>query len=178
MTDLGNASISSGSSLSQELALGDLLEQLSSAQNTPLRFAYGGHVIGAGYHITEVKSARIAAIDCGSNPEEWTELFIQLLDIEGDGPAMQATKFAAILSAVTERLQFDMMARLTFEVSDGLGAMQLYGAATPVLRDGVITVPLIDRPASCKPMDLERVRAASESSSCCSRPSTTAACCG
>ncbi len=177
MTIVGNTSFSTVSIVNQELTLGDLLEKLSTAQNTSLRFTYGGTLIGAGYHITEVKSARIAAIDCGSNPEEWTELFVQLLDIAGDGPAMQATKFAAILSAVTKRLQLDVTAKLTFEVSDGLGAMQLYGAASPSLHDGVLTVPLIDRPASCKPMDLERASAANKSSSCCSKPSTTAACC-
>lgn len=117
-------------------------------------FVHDGHAVRPGYHVTEVKAGQFAALDCGGNPESWTEIFIQLWDvIDGDRTHMTAGKFAAIIRKVSEHVGLDPAARLTFEVSDGVVPMQLHCADTPELIDDVLKVALSPRAASCKPRD-------------------------
>ncbi len=60
-----------------------------------------GRPVRPGYHVTEVKTGRFTAIDCGANPEAWTETFIQLWDVDdGDRTHMTAGKFVAIINKV------------------------------------------------------------------------------
>jgi hypothetical protein len=163
-----------------DISLGDLLSVLSGARDSALIFYYDGHPVKPGYHVTEVKAGQFSALDCGANPEAWTETFIQLWDIdEGDRTHMAAGKFYSIIRKVTEHVKLDGSAKLTFEVSDGVRPMQLYCAATPVLRAGAVHVELEPRPASCKPRDrwlAEENRAAA----CCGPSAKTSgknACC-
>ncbi len=44
---------------------------------------------------------------------------------------MLASKFVTIIRKVSEHMQLDGSARLTFEVSDGARPLQLYYAASP-----------------------------------------------
>ncbi|MEZ2131951.1 MULTISPECIES: DUF6428 family protein [unclassified Sinorhizobium] len=163
--------------LSQDISLGLLLETLAGASDLPLVFHYDGRPVKPGYHVTEVKAGQFAALDCGANPESWSEIFVQLWNIEeGDRTHMLAGKFAAIIRKVSEHVQLDGSAKLTFEVSDGVSPMQLYSAAVPDLRDGAMHVELAPRPASCKPRDrwlAEEKRKAS----CCGQAEVASACC-
>lgn len=163
--------------LSQDITLGLLLETVAAASDLPLVFHYDGRPVKPGYHVTEVKAGQFAALDCGANPESWSEIFVQLWNIEeGDRKHMTAGKFAAIIRKVSEHVRLDGSARLTFEVSDGVSPMQLYSAATPELRDGIVHVELAPRPASCKPRDrwlAEEKRKAS----CCGPSEAVSGCC-
>jgi len=116
-------------------------------------FFHEGRPVRPGYHVTEVKAGRFDALDCGANPESWSEIFIQLWDVDEDRTHMPAGKFAAIIRKVTEHVGLDRNAKLTFEVSDGVRPMQLYRAALPEMVGGAIHVALSPRPASCKPRD-------------------------
>ncbi|TCS09218.1 hypothetical protein EV281_1011099 [Rhizobium sp. BK418] len=130
-----------------------------------------------GYHVTEVKAGQFRALDCGANPEAWSEIFIQLWDIEEDDRThMSSGKFHAIIRKVTEHVKLDDTAKLTFEVSDGARPMQLYCAAMPVLRAGAVHVELSPRAASCKPRD--RWLAEQAQAAACCGPATSARCCG
>ena len=135
-----------------DVTIGELLVALAPHGSKPLVFTYDGHAVKPGYHVTEVKAGRFAALDCGANHEEWSEIFVQLWDVNEDRNHMPAEKFAAIIRKVTEHLLLDLTARLTFEVSDGVAPMALYRAATPRIGDEV-HVALTPRPASCKPRD-------------------------
>ena len=96
--------------------------------------------------MTEVKAGQFAALDCGANPEAWSEIFVQLWDvIDGDRTHMKAGKFAAIIRKVSEHVGLDQAARLTFEVSDGVAPMQLHCAASPILSADRLTVALAPR---------------------------------
>lgn len=66
---------------------------------------------------------------------------------------MPAGKVAAIIRKVSEHVQLDGSAKLTFEVNDGMRPMQLYCAGLPTPSDGAFHVDLVPRPASCKPRD-------------------------
>ena len=89
---------------------------------------------------------------------------------------MPSGKFHAIIRKVTEHVKLDDMAKLTFEVSDGVQPMQLYCAAMPALRAGAVHVELSPRAASCKPRD--RWLAEQAQAAACCGPATSARCCG
>lgn len=161
-----------------DISLGELLVALDDAKERPLLFTYDGQKIKGGYHVTEVKAGQFAALDCGANPEAWTEIFVQLWDIdEDDRTHMPAGKFSAIIRKVSEYVSLDGSARLTFEVSDGVQPMRLYCAANPILSDHALEVALAPRPASCKPRDrwlAERATVAVEA--CCGEPKASSCC--
>ena len=162
-------------SFSQDISLGLLLDALAANSDLPLVFRYDGRPVKPGYHITEVKAGQFSALDCGANPEAWAEIFIQLWDIdEGDRTHMQAGKFAAIIRKVSEHVELDGSAKLTFEVSNGVAPMQLYCASAPVVTDGIMHVELAPRAASCKPRDRWLAEQA-QAAACCGP--TAAKCC-
>ncbi len=164
-------------SVAEDIQLGALLAACDAEPTAPLVFAYEGRTIRPGYHVTEVKAGQFAALDCGGNPEMWSEIFVQLWDvIDGDRTHMNAGKFAAIIRTVSEHVGLDLGARLTFEVSDGVVPMQLHCASGPVSADGVLRVALSPRAASCKPRDrwLEQQKAGA----CCAPSTSTEPCCG
>lgn len=138
-----------------DITIEGLLGFLAANKEKPLVFFYEGRAVQAGYHVTEVKAGQFAALDCGANPESWTEVFVQLWDVnEDERTHMPAAKFSAIIRKVTEHVGLDHKAKLTFEVSDGVRPMQLYRAALPKIVAGAVHVELSPRPASCKPRDL------------------------
>src|SRR4051812_19276732 len=104
-----------------DIRIGELLAAIDGYREKALIFSYGGRPVRAGYHVTEVKAANFSALDCGANPEAWSEIFVQLWDVdEGERIHMTAGKFAAILRKVTEHVRLEDSAQLTFEVSDGI----------------------------------------------------------
>ncbi|OWO93318.1 hypothetical protein B5E41_18715 [Rhizobium esperanzae] len=162
----------------EEISLGLLLDTLTGNEDAPLVFHYDRRPVKPGYHITEVKAGQFSALDCGANPEAWTEIFIQLWDIEEGGRMhMPAGKFHAIVRKVSEHLQLDGSARLTFEVSDGLRPIQLYCAAMPVLRGGAVHIELSPRPASCKPRDRWLAEKTRKAAACCGSSAASSGCC-
>ncbi|AZO53778.1 MULTISPECIES: DUF6428 family protein [unclassified Mesorhizobium] len=155
-----------------DITIAGLLDFLAGHKDRQLVFFHDGRPVKPGYHVTEVKAGTFAALDCGANPESWAEIFVQLWDIDEDRTHMPAGKFSAIIRKVTEHVDLDPSARLTFEVSDGARPIALYRAALPRLVDGAVHVDLSPRPASCKPRDrwLEEERKAK---ACCG-PSASA----
>lgn len=158
-----------------DITIGELLRFLSGNPGLPLIFFYDGHPVRPGYHVTEVKAGQFAALDCGANPESWTEIFVQLWDVDEDRVHMPAGKFSAIIRKVTEHLNLDQAAKLTFEVSDGARPMQLYRAALPEVLAGAVHVALSPRPASCKPRD--RWLAEQQAQTSCCAMSNEKPCC-
>ncbi|MCM2398719.1 DUF6428 family protein [Rhizobium sp. S95] len=162
--------------LSTDITLGHLLDVLAAAPDAPLVFHHEGHPVKPGYHVTEVKAGQFAALDCGANPEAWSEIFVQLWDIDEDGRThMPAGKFAAIIRKVSDHVKLEPSAKLTFEVSDGKRPMALYCAGSPQLQDGSFQVALNARPSSCKPRD--RWLAEEQAKSSCCAPSSSKSCC-
>ncbi len=146
----GNVNVSVAA---DDITIGELLEALDRHPSSPLTFRCEGRRLRKGYHVTEVKAGTFAGLDCGANPEAWTEIFVQLWDVDDAPEQMTARKFAAIIGKVADHLSLDRSARLTFEVSDGIQPMQLHRAAAPTIGGDEIVVELSPRPASCKPRD-------------------------
>ena len=162
-----------------DITLGELLGLLDGYADRPLIFFYDGRPVKPGYHVTEVKAGQFAALDCGANPESWTEIFVQLWDVEeGERKHMAAGKFAKIIRKVSEHVGLDGSAKLTFEVSDGVVPMQLYRAGAPEIVDVEVHVTLSARPASCKPRDRWlKEQAAQQATAGCCGPSSAQPCC-
>ncbi|OCO98891.1 MULTISPECIES: DUF6428 family protein [unclassified Ensifer] len=161
-----------------DITLGALLEKLREAAAMPLVFEYDGNEVRPGYHVTEVKAGQFSALDCGANAEAWSEIFVQLWDVDdGDRTHMTAGKFSAIVRKVCEHVALDGSAKLTFEVSDGIKPMQLYCADEPVERGDAIFIHLSPRPSSCKPRDRWLANEGKLSQSSCCGPSTASSCC-
>lgn len=170
--------IDNGKIQADDINLGLLLDTLAGAKDSPLVFYYEGQPVRSGYHVTEVKAGQFSGLDCGANPEAWTEIFIQLWDIEeGDRTHMPAGKFYSIIRKVTDHVQLDGSAKLTFEVSDGVQPMQLYCAAMPFLSAGAVHVTLSPRPASCKPRDRWLAEENRKSAACCGPSAACSDCC-
>jgi len=158
-----------------EITARHLLDAIAAHPVKPLVFVYEGRPVRPGYHVTEVKTGRFTAIDCGANPEAWSETFIQLWDVdERPRTHMAAGKFSAIIDKVAQLAPFEPDTKLTFEVSDGVAAMQLFHANAIDTSDEHITVNLARRPASCKPRD-RWLENAPVSSSCCAPPAKVSA---
>ncbi|MBD9371358.1 hypothetical protein IB238_01725 [Rhizobium sp. ARZ01] len=159
-----------------DISLTALLVALDAAPDLPLVFHYEGRPVRPGYHVTEVKAGQFSALDCGANPEAWSEIFVQLWDVdEGGRNHMRAGKFAAIIRKVSEHVGLNGSARLTFEVSDGIRPMQLFCADAPIFDQDAIRVDLQPRPASCKPRDRWLAEKQAATSGCCG-PSLSKAC--
>jgi hypothetical protein len=137
-----------------EVTARSLLAALEQHAEMPLVFSYEGRAIKPGYHVTEVKTGRFNALDCGANAEAWTETFIQLWDVdEAPRRHMKAGKFVAIVDKVAALSPFEPDTRLTFEVSDGVDAIRLFAASEIGIENNAVVVTLGRRPASCKPRD-------------------------
>jgi hypothetical protein len=165
------------------LSTADLLAQLAPHPTKSLVFSYEGHDTQAGYHVTEVKAARFSSLDCGAAPETWQETVIQLWDIPAEpGRApMSAGKFLAIMRKVAEQVHFDPEATLTFEVSDGTRAMQIFAPVRIDVAADAVRVELGPRPATCKPRDrlwLEQETAKASAGCGCAPTKNVTACCG
>lgn len=161
-----------------EIAAAELLATLAGAADKPLIFRYDGRDVLPGYHVTEVKTGAFQALDCGANHESWHETFIQLWDVPSeDGRGHMTTgKFLAIIRKVADAVPFDAAAKLTFEVSDGKRAMQLYCASSIASGGDVVRVALSERPASCKPRDRWLAQPAA-GTTCCMPASAAEPCC-
>lgn len=162
--------------LSTDITLGHFLDVLAAAPEAPLIFHYEGRLVKPGYHVTEVKAGHFSALDCGANPESWSEIFVQLWDIDEDNRThMPAGKFAAIIQKVSDHVKLEPSAKLTFEVSDGERPIALYCAGSPRLQEGSFQTALSARPSSCKPRD--RWLAEEQAKSSCCVPSSSKSCC-
>ncbi|NLS07907.1 hypothetical protein HGP14_32260 [Rhizobium sp. P32RR-XVIII] len=163
-------------SISTDITLSHLLDVLATSADAPLVFHYDGHAVKPGYHVTEVKAGQFSALDCGANPEAWSEIFVQLWDIDEDSRTpMPAGKFSAIIRKVSDHVRLEPSAKLTFEVSDGEKPMSLYCAGSPRLKEGSFEVALAPRPSSCKPRD--RWLTEAKAKSACCGPSANQSCC-
>ena len=127
---------------------------LQRARGLPLAFTYDGRMTKKGYHVTELKSARITGLDCGANVESWSETIFQVLDIEDSitGQFMTVDKLAGIIAKYGKLLGADPTSKISFEVSDGGDAMRIFAFGGLEVTDGRASIRLVNRVSACKPL--------------------------
>ena len=117
----------------------------------PLRFTSEGRAIGGGYHITELKRARIDSMDCGQRRASWTEVTLQLLD-GGDGPFMAVGKFLSVMEKCAGELEGADDAPLRIEFAFANDGLQTFELGDPEMRDHGVEIELRKARAVCKPV--------------------------
>ncbi|MEM9047510.1 MAG: DUF6428 family protein [Pseudomonadota bacterium] len=122
----------------------------------PVVFRTEAGEIAQGYHVTELKHARVTSIDCAARLSEWSQASLQLLD--GDwhaqaivDPAMSARKLSGILSQSIARLDGVGAAELQVEFAHGNAGMRIYRPQRPLVAGSSIVIELADNRAQCKP---------------------------
>ncbi|WP_406685138.1 DUF6428 family protein [Seonamhaeicola sp. MEBiC1930] len=100
----------------------ELFKVLEQNEDKSLLFEYAPNLlVGANYHITEVKHTKIDSVDCGSNKDSWNETIIQLWESPnelGKTEYMSVYKALAILNKVGEMKPYDFDAEVKFEYSN------------------------------------------------------------
>lgn len=100
----------------------ELFKLLEQNQDKPLLFEYAPkQLIGANYHITEVKHLTIDSVDCGSQTDFWKETIIQLWESPkelGKTEYMSVYKALAILKKVGKMKPYSLDSEVKFEYSN------------------------------------------------------------
>ena len=102
----------------------EFLNLLQEHTDKALLFEYSPNMlVGANYHITEVKNITIDSVDCGAGTDFWKETVIQLWESPseiGKTEFMSVYKGLSILNKVGKIKPFDMDAELKFEYGNVL----------------------------------------------------------
>ena len=145
------------------MTLNDFLDALhDQPAEAPLVFTTSEGPIGAGYHITELKSLDIKSIDCGGRTSDWTEVQIQLLDGAGRSH-LSAGKSAKILEHSLKAIPDLAEGELSFEYAPGNNGLRRYIPTPPIWAEGHVEMRLTEDGAQCKAATFS---------------GTTASCCG
>ena len=100
----------------------ELFNVLQAHQDKALLFEYKPNaLVGANYHITEVKHIKIDSVDCGAQTDAWNETIIQLWESPkeiGKRDYMSVYKALAILNKVGKMKAYDFDAEVKFEYSN------------------------------------------------------------
>jgi len=99
-----------------------LLSVLEKNQEKALLFEYAPNLlVGANYHVTEVKHMKIDSVDCGGKTDAWNETIIQLWESPkelGKRNYMKVEKALEILNRVGNLKPYDYEAEVKFEYSN------------------------------------------------------------
>lgn len=108
--------------------------------------------LGAGFHVTELKLARMTSIDCGGRTEAWTEAAMELLDGEGEAErAMPAAKLGRIIETSMRAVDGLGEAPLRVEAALGNDGIERHLMAGVSERHGRVVIALQPARAACKP---------------------------
>lgn len=109
----------------------EFLDTLKEHQGKSLLFEYAPNLlVGANYHITEVKHVTVDSVDCGAGVDAWKETIVQLWEDPrelGKTDFMSASKAIEILSRVGQMKPYVMDAEVRIEYSNAnFHTAQLY----------------------------------------------------
>ena len=100
----------------------DFFTVLEQNKDKSLVFEYKPNLlVGANYHITEVKHVVVDSVDCGSQTDSWNETIIQLWEspLEKDKKEyMSAYTASALLKKVGTVKPYDLESEVKFEYSN------------------------------------------------------------
>jgi len=89
-----------------------------------------GKLLGANYHITEIKNTQIDSVDCGGRTDQWNETVVQLWESPSEKDKtdyLSTSKAIEILNRVHGLKPMDLEAEVKFEYgNDMFHTAQLY----------------------------------------------------
>ncbi len=146
----------------------EFLTVLAEHQGKPLLFEYAPNLlVGANYHITEVKHLTIDSVDCGAQTDTWKETIIQLWESPselGKTEYMSAYKALAILKKVGMMKSYVLDAEVKFEYSNAnFHTAQLFVNDFEIRNNNLIIKLAVEK-TDCKAKELCGVPESSEAS--------------
>ncbi|GAA3644820.1 DUF6428 family protein [Flavivirga jejuensis] len=155
----------------------ELFKVLEQNQDKSLLFEYAPNLlVGANYHITEVKHVAIDSVDCGSQVDTWKETIIQLWESPselGKTEYMSVYKGLAILNKVGKMKPYVLDAEVKFEYSNATFHTAQLFVNDFEIRENNLIIKLAIEKTDCKakelcgvPETLETVSTSTEP--CCS----------
>ncbi|ULC59543.1 DUF6428 family protein [Flaviramulus sp. BrNp1-15] len=154
----------------------ELFTLLEGNKEKSLLFEYAPNLlVGANYHITEVKHIAIDAVDCGSQTDAWKETIIQLWESPeelGKRDYMSTFKALAILKKVGKMKPYVLDAEVKFEYSNAnFHTAQLFVNDFEIQNDNLIIKLAIEK-TDCKAKEIcvvpEVVETVTSDAPCCS----------
>ena len=136
----------------------EFLTVIAAHQNKALLFEYAPNLlVGANYHITEVKHLTIDSVDCGAQTDAWKETIIQLWESPnelGKTEYMTAYKALAILKKVGTMRAYTLDAEVKFEYSNAnFHTAQLF-VNDYEIRNNNLLIKLAIQKTDCKAKEL------------------------
>jgi len=146
-------------------------------QNRLLFIDANGNQVRTGYHLTELKSASVDAVDCGGRVNHWPETIVQLwVPSDPANEYMTSAKFLEIFDKVHGMIPLAVDAEIRVEYGDENFFQSTYHVRS-ITRDQNMTRVLLAPPqTTCKARD-RRVAASSATDlqPCCA-PATESCC--
>ncbi|MGB0895841.1 MAG: DUF6428 family protein [Flavobacteriaceae bacterium] len=157
----------------------EFLSLLNTHKEKALLFEYAPNLlVGANYHITEVKHVTVESVDCGAQTDSWKETIVQLWespDELGKTEYMTVYKALSILKKVATMKTFVSDAELKIEYSNAtFHTAQLFINGYTIKENNLIITLNVEQTA-CKANELcgiteiveEPNASCSPSSGCC-----------
>lgn len=146
----------------------EFLSLLKQHQDKSLLFEYApGKLVGANYHITEVKNITVDSVDCGARPDYWQETVVQLWESPKEKDKtefMSAYKALAILNKVDRIKPMVKDTEIKFEYSNAeFHTAQLF-VDDYTLGSNYLTLKLSVQKTDCKAKETCGVEIKSEDS--------------
>jgi len=113
-------------------------------------------LVGANYHITEVKHIKIDSVDCGASEDSWNETIIQLWESPSDlgqTEFMTSYKALGILNKVGKMKAYDLDAEVKFEYSNALFHTAQLFVNDSEIQNGNLLISLAVEKTDCKAKD-------------------------
>lgn len=164
----------------------ELLAALQEHRSKELIFEFAHGSIRRDYHITEVLSSVVQAIDCGGAVDNWNEVVLQLLEPrhrEGER-YMEANKALGILEKSSKLIDLhgDAKLFLEYKAQNSLAAQRFTVSGIEV-KEGRLIVEIEGATTQCKAVS-KNPSVSGETSSCCASSrdadgsAVKIACCG
>ena len=155
----------------------EFLTLLEEHKNKSLLFEYAPNkLVGANYHITEVKHLKIDSVDCGALTDAWKETIIQLWESPseiGKTEYMTVYKALGILNKVGKMKPYVLDAEVKIEYSNvSFHTAQLFVNGFEIVDNNLILKLSVEK-TRCKANDIcgvpEKVKeVVAEAVGCCS----------
>ena len=149
------------------------LETVAAHPDAPLIFNLSDEpLVGAGYHVTEVKAVLIEAMDCGGQADTWRETVVQLSDGSAEEAArgyMTVQKFLSIYGKAAAAVPVRGTSELRFEYGNSERPAIQYFISGVTLESAGLTVNLTSPGVTCKAN--ERIAEGSDAANCGCGPS-------
>ena len=149
----------------------DFLTLLAAHQEKALVFEYAPNkIVGANYHITEIKNITVDAVDCGTGTDFWKETIIQLWESPkeiGKTEFMTVYKALSIIKKVNRIKPMENSAEIKFEYgNDTFHTAQLFVSNYKTV-DKQLRIQLSVQPTDCKAKDACGIPEVKAEEPCC-----------